>query len=317
MKTKSLLLPQIWAIAILLNLVSLCIRAQDDQRHIYPQRYFNMDSLEPFFFFSMSESYYIPEDDTSSHIIERDFLGHVDVRKNNYHVLKPKARANFLEACKLKEQDWVFRYHLAESKIDSIPLNDCEVVAFLDLYSSGDDRPFSEWNYMVGIALPAPITHDEFHRLPVLMSVAPKNPFAPGLQAIIFDSVSCDGYPNQESSKKSDASLCYRCLTDDYDIWVLDQPGTNYQYATQREMFVLDKEGKQLKQVYYHYSEGTAIPPINIQGRDNYYPHWIGLMLKDRGPCFSGFVDYLYSCQIFEWIEEDYRALELKCDNRH
>jgi hypothetical protein len=70
-----------------------------------------------------------------------------------YFKLSSPYRERFLDRTKISETDTVFVYDYAADKLLSFPVNDLNVVAYLNVYMDIDDCPYNQFDYYIGFEI--------------------------------------------------------------------------------------------------------------------------------------------------------------------
>lgn len=235
-------------------------------------------------------------------------------------------RAKLLRLARINEKQNVYLYNYKVDRLVVFPLKKLKTAAILNGYASKEDAPFNTNEYHLGILFDT-LAIKELNAQygdGVVVTIADEMPFVRNqMHKIRWKTESSASWPNNKSeftekqfvglSKNKPVSFQLDSLV----FWVKDW-GQNPNYRSKRQLIILNKAGKKLLETVLVEDEGCSMAPLNSKNKEyENESQWAGLLIKDAGPMYTGFVYFSFSCEYFGFTQFPKRRLYLNCDSRH
>lgn len=232
--------------------------------------------------------------------------------------LKSNYRQKLLKGTNLSETDTLYLYDYDKNKIAKYALSSLKSVANLNLYSSEGDE-VQEYYYMIGFELPQNRNTDEYYNL--LAYFGKENPFAmKPLEKIRWLKKANSEFPikkDKGSQKEYTKAEMYYFKKDGFNYFL--QNWNFEDRPVERHLAVVDNKGKLIfDQVFSGEDEGAALSRLNFVDDPEYGDYqWTGNLFKRKPPVIFDFVNQSFGCPKITFLQRNFPALSINCDNRH
>ncbi|UUF15160.1 MULTISPECIES: oxidoreductase [Flavobacterium] len=234
-------------------------------------------------------------------------------------------RKRFLSKTNISENDSVFVLDYAKNKLASFAVKNLKTAALLNGYSSGEDWPYHNYDYMIGFEINKKYLNgfSEYYR-DAIVYVGKENPFSKErLKPIAWKKIAKKDYP-AKTLKNEDRTLLkntvsgntYLFKTDSYNYFLQDYLDSHKIIYTRRLLVADSKTQDIIIEKLYSQSEGTSPAPLNYEdGPDA--NQWTGKLFKDKPQVVFGFLYESFGCPGISIIDKSNEEIYLQCDNRH
>ncbi len=283
-----------------------------------------VDGNEEIGFISLSDIHPVSEHPDSLAIPD---ISEKPIDSVRYFKLNKEYRKRFLTATGISETDKVFMFDYSTNALVSLPVKKLNVVANLNIYSSDEDAPFSQFDYMFGFEVSRKDLKgfDSEYFGDVLVSVGKENPFERGkLKPIVWRKTDKKQFPlakmSKEGIKRSSqftVANTYTFTKDSLQYYV--QELSKEESSPARRLLVLNtKTDKVVFERVYEESEGVGLAPLNHKDKEyDFVNQWTGQLFKDRAPVIFGFQYFSFGCPEISFMDRKLKDIYLNCDNRH
>lgn len=235
-------------------------------------------------------------------------------------------RKRFLTKTNIAETDSVFIIDYAKNKHVSFAVKNLKTAAMLDGYSSAEDWPYQQYDFMIGFEISKKHLNgfSEYYR-DALVYVGKENPFSKEpLKAIAWKKIAQKDYPskpikNQDRTllKGKVAGNTYSYKTESYQYFLQDYLDSNKTIYGRRLLVVDSKTKNIIIEKLYTQSEGTSPAPLNYEEGDDAINQWTGKLFKNKPQVIFGFEYMSFGCPGISIIDKSNEEIFLQCDNRH
>ncbi|MCX8639256.1 hypothetical protein J3U37_04010 [Gilliamella sp. B3172] len=246
------------------------------------------------------------------------------------YTLTDKERKLFMKMAGIGEDAYFWIYDYTDNQLYSYPISSLEATAILDVYSS---PPYNTRDYRIGFELPQDLLPRIDSSYDLLVSITKDNPFAQKqLTPLDWRLIPNANYPDTGPDKLSNRNYgnvpkylkSYMANANNMTFYVQDYVDEQHPQLLdiykifERELLVVDKEGKTLFKRRMYQSEGTSLVGLNnYHDYENQKFQWAGQLFKDLPPVVFGFEWFSFSCEGLDFIVPYRDGIALKCDNRH
>lgn len=235
-------------------------------------------------------------------------------------------RKRFLTKTNISETDSVFIIDYAKNKQVSFAVKNLKTAAMFNLYSSGEDWPYSNYDYMIGFEIDKKYLNgfSEYYK-DALVYVGKENPFSKEpLKVISWKKIAKKDYP-VKAMKNEDRNLLkntvtgntYLFKTESYQYFLQDYLDSN-KIIYGRRLLVVDSKTKEIIiEKLFSQSEGTSPSPLNYENGEDSVEQWTGKLFKNKPQVVFGFEYVSFGCPAISIIDKSNEDIYLQCDNRH
>lgn len=243
-----------------------------------------------------------------------------------YFTFGEKYRNQFLSKTNISETDSLFVYDYAKNKLASFAIKNLKTAALLNGYSSDEDWPYHNYDYMIGFEISKQYLNGySDYYTSVIVYVGKENPFAKeALKPIAWKKMPAKDYPSK-SMKSEDRVLLkntiqgntYLYQTDSYNYFLQDYLDSHKIIYARRLLVANSKTKDIIIEKLYSQSEGTSPAPLNYENGDDSIEQYTGKLFKDKPPVVFGFEYQSFGCPAISIIDKSNEDIYLQCDNRH
>lgn len=268
-------------------------------------------------FISFSDIYNLNDHPDSSAIPD---ISGLEFDSIQYIALDSIYRNRFLDDVKISETDSLFIYDYASDLLFSLPVNEVQVAAYLTIYASADEAPFSQRDYMIGFDIDSSLLQGTYDCYSMLVCVGKINPFVFGeMQSAVWKKANAN--ENLPVSKDLDSLLRYyahgnyttgeRYITDadSLTIYIQDILNKDKQRFAKRLLVLNSKTKRLVFEDMFFESESTSFAPLDEV--------WIGVLFKNKPAVIFGFEYVSFGCPYISFLDDTERSIGINCDNRH
>lgn len=235
-------------------------------------------------------------------------------------------RKRLLTGTHISENDSVFIIDYAKNKRVSFAVKNLKTAAMLNLYSSGEDWPYPNFDYMIGFEIDKKYLNgfSEYYR-DALVYVGKENPFSKErLKPISWKKIAKKDFPSKPMKNEDRASLkntvtgnTYLFKTESHDYFLQDYLDSNKTIYGRRLLVVDSKTAAVIIEKLFSQSEGTSPAPLNYENGEDAVEQWTGKLFKNKPPVVFGFEYISFGCPGISIIDKSNEDIYLQCDNRH
>ena len=274
-------------------------------------------------FVSVSDRYRLSEHEDSSSV-PNAYLGYRTSPAEQRIRLTGVYRKRCLKATGISETDKVYIYDYDKDRLLRFHVKGLSLIAVLNIYSSPDDNPISQYDYQIGFEIPPKYLQNfkRYHQH-VLVSIGPNNPFTRGqVKPITWTKVDSTTFPAKaqlkvESSWFTNAGRGKVYQFKDGGMIYMIQDITSRNNIVARHLAVVDAKTKIVlfERIFYD-SESTSQAPLNFI-EAQFYMQFTGQLFKYHPPVVFGFLYHSFGCPGIDFISQSKSRLYINCDNRH
>ena len=273
-------------------------------------------------FISLSDIYQIGDEKDTLALPNLEKLEKNDAE---YFTFDKIYRKRFLSKTNISENDSVFVLDYAKNKLASFAVKNLKTAAMLNGYSSSDDMPYHNFDYMIGFEINRKYLNgfSEYYR-DALVYVGKENPFSKErLKPIAWEKIAKKDYPSKIMKNEDSVLLkntvtgnTYLFKTDSYNYFLQDYLDDHKIIYARRLLVADSKTAAIIIEKLYSQSEGTSPAPLNYEdGPDA--NQWTGKLFKDKPQVVFGFLYESFGCPGISIIDKSNEEIYLQCDNRH
>jgi hypothetical protein len=274
-------------------------------------------------FVSLSDIYAVNDEKDTLALPDIEKLGKYDAQ---YFTFDKNYRKRFLSKTHISETDSVFIYDYAKNKMASFAVKSLKTAAMLNLYSSGEDWPYRNFDFMIGFEISKKYLNgfSDYFR-DALVYIGKENPFSnEGLKPIVWKKIAGNEYPSKPMKNEDRALLkntitgnTYLFKTENYHYF-LQEYLENHKEIYGRRLLVTDSKTKDIIiEKLYTQSEGTSPAPLNYEEGYPTINQWTGRLFKNKPIVVFGFEYISFGCPTISVIDQSNEEIFLQCDNRH
>lgn len=274
-------------------------------------------------FVSLSDIYPIDDEKDTLVLPNIEKLGKHNAQ---YFAFSKNYRKRFLSKTNITETDSVFIYDYAKNKLASFVVKNLKTVAMLNGYSSEEDWPYHNYDFMIGFEINKKNLNgfSEYYR-DALVYVGKENPFSKeGLKPISWKKIAQKEYPSKSLKKEDQNTLkvttagnTYSYKTDSYQYFLQDYLDS-HKIIYARRLLVTDSKTKEIIiEKLYSQSEGTSPAPLNYENGDDAVEQYTGKLFRNKPEVVFGFLYESFGCPAISIIDKSNEEIYLQCDNRH
>lgn len=274
-------------------------------------------------FVSLSDIYPVNDEKDTLVLPDIEKLGKYDTQ---YFTFDKNYRKRFLSKTHISETDSVFVFDYAKNKMASFAVKKLKTAAMLNVYSSGEDWPYRNFDFMIGFEINKKYLNgfSEYFR-DVLVYVGKENPFSKeGLKPIVWQKIPGKEYPSRPM-KNEDRTLLknrlvgssYSFETSDYHYFLQEYLDDNKAIYARRLLVTDSKTKDVIIEKLYSQSEGTSPAPLNYEAGHDGINQWTGKLFKNKPFVVFGFEYISFGCPSISVIDQSNEEISLQCDNRH
>ncbi len=246
--------------------------------------------------------------------------------KAEYFTFEKNYRKRFLSKTNISETDSVFIYDYGKNKFVSFAVKNLKTAALLNGYSSGEDWPYHNYDFMIGFEINKKHLQgfSEYYR-DALVYVGKENPFAKEkLTPVDWKKINAKEFPSkplksedQKTVKGNTIGTSYAFKTTSYNYFLQDFVD-NRKILFARRLLVVDPKTKEIIiDKLYSQSEGTSPTPLNYEEGPDVINQWTGKLFKNKPQVVFGFLYESFGCPGISIIDKSNEEIYLQCDNRH
>ncbi|MCP2028035.1 hypothetical protein L1276_003203 [Flavobacterium sp. HSC-32F16] len=235
-------------------------------------------------------------------------------------------RKRLLTGANISETDSVFIIDYAKNKRVSFAVKNLKTAAMLSLYSSGEDWPYRNFDYMIGFEIDKKLLNgfSEYYS-DALVYVGKENPFSKErLKPISWEKIAKKDYPSKTMKNEERVLLkntvtgnTYKFKTDSHEYYLQDYLDSD-KIIYGRRLLVINSTTKDIIiEKVYHSNEGSSPCPLNYEEGDEAINQWTGKLFKNKPPVVFGFEYVSFGCPGISIIDKSNEDIYLQCDNRH
>lgn len=274
-------------------------------------------------FISLSDIYPVGDEKDTLALPNLEKMGKQNAQ---YFTFEKNYRKRFLSKTNISETDSVFIYDYAKNKLVSFSVKNLKTAALLNGYSSEEDWPYHNYDFMIGFEINKKYLKDfsEYYQ-DALVYVGKENPFAKEqLTPVNWKKIPAKDFPSkplksedQKTLKGNTAGNTYAFKTNSYQYFLQDYVD-NRKILFGRRLLVTDPKTKEIIiDKLYSQSEGTSPTALNYEEGDNVVNQWTGRLFKNKPQVVFGFVYESFGCPGISIIDKSNEEIYLQCDNRH
>jgi len=274
-------------------------------------------------FVSLSDIYPVGEENDTLALPNIEKIGKL---KAQYFTFEKNYRKRFLSKTNISESDSVFVYDYAKNKLASFLVKNLKTAAYLNGYSSEEDWPYHNYDYMIGFEINIKYLKgfSEYYR-DAIVYVGKENPFAKQkLVPVDWKKITAKDFPSkplkgedQKTLKGTSKGTTYAFKTANYDYFLQDYLD-NRKILFGRRLLVTDAKTKEIIiEKLYSQSEGTSPSPLNYEESPEAINQWTGKLFKNKPEVVFGFLYESFGCPGISIIDKSNEEIYLQCDNRH
>lgn len=274
-------------------------------------------------FVSLSDIYPVSDEKDTLTLPNIEKIGKYNAE---YFTFEKNYRKRFLSKTNIAETDSVFVYDYAKNKLASFAVKNLKTAAMLNGYSSGEDWPYQNYDFMIGFEISKKYLNgfSEYYR-DALVYVGKENPFSKErLKPIAWKKIAVKDYPSKAMKNKDRTLLkgkttgnTYSFKTDSYQYFLQDYLDSNKTIYGRRLLVVDSKTKDIILEKLYSQSEGTSPAPLNYEEGDDAINQWTGKLFKNKSAVVFGFEYHSFGCPEISIIDKSNEEIYLQCDNRH
>jgi len=275
-------------------------------------------------FVSLSDIYPVNDDPSDKLILPN--IEKMGKTAAQYFTFGEKYRNLFLSKTNISETDSLFVYDYAKNKLASFAIKNLKTAALLNGYSSGEDWPYHNYDYMIGFEISKQYLNGfSDYYTSVLVYAGKENPFAKEpLKPIDWKKINRQEYPSK-ALKNEDKTILknaipgntYSYKTNSHQYFLQDYLDSN-KIIYARRLLVTDSKTKEIIiEKLYSQSEGTSPAPLNGENGDNSFDQYTGKLFKSKPPVVFGFQYESFGCPAISLIDKSNEDIYIQCDNRH
>ncbi|MDR6968330.1 hypothetical protein J2X31_002347 [Flavobacterium arsenatis] len=277
------------------------------------------DSNNKTLFISLSDIYPL-----SDHI---DSLAIPEESSEEHFTLNSKYRKRFLTKTKIAETDKVFLYDYVQNELLSFTVKNLNVVANISPYKSGDETPFSQYDYMIGFEIDKKLTKvfgDNSYE--ILVAVGKKNPFAgKQLTAIVWKKINSKEFPSKKIKdefgyleQEYTIGDSYLSKFEDLEYFIQNLIRNKSTFA-RRLLVVNTKTNEIIYDELFCENESDSLAPLNFINKEegNTPNQWTGKLFNNKETVIFGFEYHSFSCPEITVLGKKPTHIGIYCDNRH
>jgi hypothetical protein len=291
--------------------------AQDLQ--IFDIKYYEKDSTQSFAFISLSEIYPLSENPDSLAIPDLNEKQIEEEPNFTYFKLDSIFRQRFLAATNISETDKVFIYDYSTNSLQTFKVKNLKVVAYLNIYRSQTDWPYSQEDFMIGFEInKKSLKGFDKYFTNSLAYVGKENPFVRGqVKPIIWKKIAPADYPSRELPVY-DTSYAGKCVTGDaykfeterLQYFVQDLVRLADNWVSVKRLIVIDiKTNEIVCEKLFYSGESASFAPWDNQ--------WTGRLFKNKSAVIFGFHYVTFVCPGITFLNPTENDIYINCDNRH
>ncbi|HEY1193083.1 oxidoreductase [Flavobacterium sp.] len=274
-------------------------------------------------FVSLSDIYPIDDEKDTLALPNLEKMGKINAQ---YFTFEKNYRKRFLSKTNISETDSLFVYDYAKNKLASFLVKNLKTAAFLNGYSSEEDWPYHNYDFMIGFEINKKYLKgfSEYYR-DALVYVGKENPFAKErLIPVDWKKITAKEFPSkpmksedQKIVKGHSIGNTYGFKTSVYNYFLQDYiDKQKILYA--RRLIVIDAKTKEIIiEKLYSQSEGTSPAPLNYEEGQDVINQWTGKLFKNKPQVVFGFLYESFGCPGISLIDKSNEEIYLQCDNRH
>jgi hypothetical protein len=245
----------------------------------------------------------------------------------SYIHLDSMYRERFLLRTNISESDSVFIYDYASNASASFSVKDLNLAACLNVYASEDDRPFTQFSYMIGFVIDTAILQGySLYNIHTLVGIGNENPFIKGqMKPVKWKQIRANEFPELPSAIKENIGFyrltrgnSYKAETAEFQYFITDLLIDSM--LNSRHLWVIDNHSYIVVcEKFYSDREGTSLAPLNYNnaGNENEIYQWTGSLFKNKPPVIFGFLFQSFGCPGISFLNTSVADIYIQCDNRH
>ncbi|WP_343695826.1 oxidoreductase [Flavobacterium sp.] len=274
-------------------------------------------------FVSLSDIYTIGDEKDTLALPNIQDMGPLEAQ---YFTFEKNYRKRLLSKTNISETDSMFVYDYAKNKLAVFPVKSLKTAAMLSLYSTEDDWPYRNFDFMIGFEINKKFLNgfSEYYR-DALVYIGRENPFLKGqLKPMVWKKTARSEYPSKPMKGEDRVLLkntvqgnTYSFKTDSYKYFLQDYLD-DHKNIYARRLLVTDNQSKDIIiEKLFSQSEGTSPCPLNYQNGETSINQWAGKLFKNKPEVVFGFEYISFGCSSISVIDKSNEEISLQCDNRH
>lgn len=241
--------------------------------------------------------------------------------EKQYLELDSKDRKKMLDGMHLTENDSLYLYDYATSKLQKYPINKLKSVAYLSPYSS-EDEDIDSGSYMLGFQLESQKSMEVFdHYTTALAYFGNKSPFVENkMKMMKWEKIGNDvakKFFTGSQNPKLKLGGTYQSKNDNLTYYL--QEFLAEYGAEERRLVVVNERNEKIFEKAFNTGEGAEFNPLGGMTNDDtkYYSQWTGSLFKGKAPVIFGFLSESFGCPVITVMDKEKTEFTINCDNRH